>query len=393
MHLADNTLQALIDGELGAAEQTAARAHLGACPDCQRQWTALQARSERVQASLARLAPGRGPTPERAYAQFAAYRTAAEKEKVPMLKSIFAPRLRPVWTGVSLAAALAIAFSFAPVRAWAGEFLGLFRVQQVTVLEIDPSRFTELTGNEPLAQQIGQLISDSLTVLKEPGPDRAAASALEASQLAGFSVRLPLSRTDAPQLTVEDSAAFQFTIDRERAQALLDTTGRTDLQLPALLAGAVIKVEIPASVTAGYGTCPTPRDAEADPDQAGSMARRFGSCVMLAQLPSPSVTTPPDLDVAQLAELGLQFTGMSAVEARAFAQTVDWTSTLVIPIPRNAASYEQVPVDGVIGTLIKRPADDAPEYALIWVKNGIVYAIGGLGSDASQALAMADSLR
>ena len=102
---------------------------------------------------------------------------------------------------------------------------------------------------------------------------------------------------------------------------------------------------------------------------------------------------PPSLDVQQLAELGLQFTGMTKEQAHAYAQTVDWTSTLVVPIPRNAAQYKPVNVDGASGYLIQRPLDDAPQYVIIWVKNGIIYAIAGVGNDTSSALAMANSLK
>ena len=83
---------------------------------------------------------------------------------------------------------------------------------------------------------------------------------------------------------------------------------------------------------------------------------------------------------------------MSFEEAAAFTNSVDWTSTLVVPIPKNAAVNKQVPVDGVTGTLIQRPADDAPQFALVWVKDGIVYAISGLGTNSQQALDMANSL-
>jgi hypothetical protein len=83
---------------------------------------------------------------------------------------------------------------------------------------------------------------------------------------------------------------------------------------------------------------------------------------------------------------------MSAAEAQAYSQTVDWTSTLVIPIPRNGASYHTVNVDGVEGYLIERPVDDAPQYALVWTKGGIIYAIGGLGDGAQAAIEMANSL-
>ena len=46
----------------------------------------------------------------------------------------------------------------------------------------------------------------------------------------------------------------------------------------------------------------------------------------------------------------------------------------------------------MMGSLIQRPLDNTPEYSLIWVKDGIVYAIGGLGNNVDAALAMANSL-
>ncbi len=125
----------------------------------------------------------------------------------------------------------------------------------------------------------------------------------------------------------------------------------------------------------------------------GSNGRRYAGCVMLVQIPSPVVNTPPNVDLRQLAEIGLEFTGMTQEQAQSFSATVDWTTTLVVPIPRNGAVYKQVTVDGVQGYLIQRPVDDAPQYALIWAKNGIVYAIGGLSNDTATAIAMANSLK
>ncbi len=123
------------------------------------------------------------------------------------------------------------------------------------------------------------------------------------------------------------------------------------------------------------------------------MGRRLANCIMLMQIPSPTVDAPSNLDIKQLAEMGLEFTGMSPDQARTFSQTVDWTSTLVIPIPKNGSSYKQVPVDGVTGYMIQRPIDDAPQYALVWVKNGIVYAIGGMGNNSDAAIQMANSMK
>ncbi|HWT79032.1 MAG TPA: hypothetical protein VN648_09535, partial [Candidatus Methylomirabilis sp.] len=184
-----------------------------------------------------------------------------------------------------------------------------------------------------------------------------------------------------------------FKVDRARAQALIDEAGRKDLVLPNSIDGADVSVTIPAGVSAAYGTCPQPSTNAAEANKNNiSMGRNFPDCVLVAEIPSPTVSAPADVDISQLAQIGLEFTGMSPNQAAEFAKTVDWTSSLVIPIPRNAASYEKITVDGVTGTLIQRPMDDVPQYALIWVKDGIIYAIGGNGSDSQKALDMAASL-
>jgi hypothetical protein len=76
------------------------------------------------------------------------------------------------------------------------------------------------------------------------------------------------------------------------------------------------------------------------------------------------------------------------------SETVDWSTTLVIPIPRNAADVEDVSVDGVTGSLLTRVADDGmpARYTLIWVKDGIIYGITGFNS-SDDAIAMANSLQ
>jgi hypothetical protein len=64
-----------------------------------------------------------------------------------------------------------------------------------------------------------------------------------------------------------------------------------------------------------------------------------------------------------------------------------------VPIPRNAAMHEQVSVDGVTGTLIQRSSEGSAQFVLLWVKDGIIYAISGLGTNSQQAIEMANSLQ
>src|SRR5512143_74421 len=114
------------------------------------------------------------------------------------------------------------------------------------------------------------------------------------------------------------------------------------------------------------------------------------NCTYLIQAPSPTVSVPPDLNMAEIAEAALELAGMSPSEARSFCQTVDWSSTLVVPVPRNTASYETVTVDGVDGTLITQAFPQGNRYSLLWVKNGMIHSLAGHG-DASDALTLAAS--
>lgn len=392
MHLDDGQLRAFLDDALPAAERAASAEHIALCHACHRRADELAADGVRVSAPLSALMSQEASTnPQVALRRF--YVRYDRQKEDSVLNRIVGKPLRPVWALVVMVCLVAASMTFAPVRAWAGQFLGLFRVQTVEVLPVDPTLLDQLSGNSALGKQIGQLLSQSVTFSKKPTKPEVAKSAAEAGQLAGFKIRLPASRTDTPQLVVTGGSAFQFVVDRKLAQAVIEQAGRSDLQLPASLDGATIKVNIPAGVSAAYGDCPTAEELTDETLGSGPPGRRFVNCVILAQIPSPTVDTPPDLDVEKLAELGLELTGMAPDKAHAYAQAVDWTSTLVIPVPRNAASYKPVQVDGVTAYLIQRAADDAPEFALIWVNKGIVYAIGGLGTNSAAAIQMANSLK
>jgi hypothetical protein len=384
-HLTDGELRAALDGELEVAQVQ----HLESCADCQKRKGQLQKESRESARLLAFLAPAEEPVPtaQRVWIRFS--EQLMIKKEISMFKRWFAyPVIRFASAALLI---LALILAFPGTRALAGELLNLFRVQQVTVVPVDFTGLEQLTGDGALGNQFTELISNSMDMSQKPGDPIAAADAAQASQLAGFNVRVPEGSTPS-QIYVTDAAAFTMTIDRTKAQALLDEAGRSDLVLPESVDGAEISVNIPSSVSVAYGTCPKPQADTSESDESQIPGRAYPDCVILAQIPSPSVNAPADVDVNQLAQIGLEFTGMNPEEAASFASTVDWTSTLVVPIPRNAATYEQVTVDGVTGTLIQRPADDAPRFALLWVKDGIVYAISGLGTNSQQALEMANSL-
>jgi hypothetical protein len=394
MHVTHADLRAFLDEELPAADRARAADHLAGCPDCRVRLHAVTQQAQRVQARLAALGPSPAEAPLPANHARHQVSLRDRKDGFAMLTKLLGRR--STWAGLAAVAALAVAFSFAPVRAWAGEFLGLFRVERIQVLPLDTTGLSALADNATLIEQISTLFSESVTILHEPADPRPVADAAEASAAAGFNVRLLADAGVYSVITVRDGMALEVVADRDRAQAILNEAGRSDLQLPESLDGATIGVDVPTGVTVSYGQCPNDAPAEYLPVEGERPLDRgsFRTCILFAQVPSPSVNAPADLDVGQLAELALQFAGMSAQEAHDFALTVDWTSTLVVPIPQEAAAYEQVQVDGVTGTLVYEQRASASEqyYMLMWVKDGIVYGLQAFGL-RGEVLALANSIQ
>ncbi len=379
MHIPDGTLRAKLDGELSEAETLAAETHLSECARCRERAQEIAARARRTSGLLAELSPPE-ESPE------------TEPAWMRLQEHLGTERKRPVWTRLwqwqpatafgAVAAAMALTLVVSPpARAVAQRFLGLLRIHNVVVVPLERDFIAEGKG-----KMIGQLLSESVTVTKQEAA-RQAASRDDASRLAGFAVRLPAARPDTPRLTVQGAHGFYFTASTKRFETLAGVLGRPDIALPDGLDGARVVVDIPRAVTAAYGECP---ESHAAPPRSPG---QYGNCVVFTQVPAPTVVTLPELDLARIAAVGLELTGMTPEQAQSFSRAVDWTSTLAIPLPRYAARYENVTVDGVAGVLITsdgmghRPAG----WSLIWIKGGIVYSLSGFGS-SSAALPAAGSI-
>jgi hypothetical protein len=401
MCLTDGILRAKFDGELSETEMREAETHLIACAVCRERAEAMVHQAREVDDILSTLAPSPNePATDAAMAlaRFMARQRNAEAEAPSFAGRLFARRLRPAWAALAAACLALGLLSFAPARTWAQRILAMLRVQKITVVPVDLKSLGGPDSENAAGKLIGQMISDNVVVTIH-GKPQDVASAAEASQRAGYKVRLLGERADAPQLTVEGEQAFHMTVDRERVQGILAELGHSEVNLPASLDGATIAAHIPPVVVARYGNCPADRPkAESAPAQNGPPAPSAevpdrSNCLVLIQVPSPTVSVPPELNLAELAEAGLQVAGMTAEQAHAFCKTVDWTSTLVVPIPRGVSSYETVTVDGVEGTLISVPRErrHPAGYALVWVKNGVIYSLTGCGNSA-EAVPLAETL-
>ena len=103
-----------------------------------------------------------------------------------------------------------------------------------------------------------------------------------------------------------------------------------------------------------------------DVDVASSVLQQYRLGVQdqleFLQVPSPAVNLPEGIDPTALAETAFLFLGMPADDARRMAGSIDWSSTLVIPLPTQAAQAREVSVDGSTGLLIEGAEDRWPEH-------------------------------
>lgn len=244
--------------------------------------------------------------------------------------------------------ALVLLIGFPSVRAAASDFLGLFRVETFTPISISPEQIAMLQQLDTEGMDPGEFVMES-----EPGEPQQVASLAEAGALTGYTVRTLTNSVGEPQVFVMPEASGYMTVNLAGARAIVEATGIDPMLLPDSLDGARI-------------------DMTAFP----SVQQVWADGTVLVQTASPYVNYPADVDPAVLGEALLRVLGMDADAARQMAQTIDWTSTMLLPIPQEFATYQQVTVDGVPGVAII-PVDGSAEAALMWQKGGTVYVLSG----------------
>jgi len=414
MHITEGEIRAYLDKELDTARHTQVKTHLDSCPICQTLAAELSNRTQRMDAYLATLEPGASQVPQMAEARERLKerlaleetpqpnkiwptrrakpgdpRPGSNKEIENMWQKMFTRKARPFWALLILIVLLTASMAFSPVRAIANSFLGLFRIQHIDVVQVDPDA---LPSNLGRSSQFEAMLSQDVKH-ETFGEVQTVSSAEEASQLLGMPVRLPSELEGQPVvLQVQPASRVTFTLNSERIQAILNEIGRSDIQLPKGLDGAVVTIDIPAGLNATYGDCV--KTQVSNPDTLQTMRGR--NCTTYIQIDSPTISAPPGLDVEKIGEAYLQVLGMSSEDASHFAKNIDWTTTFVVPLPSSGVDYQDVNVDGVTGTIVQNQGSGAyKSYDMLWIKDGVVYALHGQGADATiaQGLQVANSLK
>ena len=292
--------------------------------------------------------------------EFAARLRATLRTLPPNAVARVAPavELRRWFAAAASIAVVSFAFTLPPVQAAAEACLDLFRGRPVTGVQFDPERLQSLesSGFNPEAI-FGQV--EPLTPPQEPV---SYATPADAGAAAGIRVRTPvwIPPGYSPSGIMGSSEhAARVTVNTAGLQALLDTLGLADVELPEGLDGQTATVRIPPVVTQTY--------ASGDRN------------IHVIQALSPEVSFPAGLDLSQLAYAGLRVLGMSRDEAYRMSVTIDWRTTFVVPVPSQAAAYRPINVAGNEGLLIEGLAqnEDHPGGVLMWSDGDETFAVTG----------------
>ena len=291
--------------------------------------------------------------------------------------------LRRWFAAAASIAVVGFAFTLPPVQAAAEAFLDLFRVQQFTGVEFDPERLRglETSGLSPEA------IFGAVEPLTPPPQPVSYATAADAGAAAGIRVRTPAwvpNGFSSTGFMGSSEMAARITINTAGLQAVLDTLGLPDVELPQGLDGQTATVRVPPVVTQTF----------VNRDFVGRNGDVIERSVHVIQAQSPDVSFPAGVDLSKLAYAGLRVLGMSRDEAYRMSVTIDWRTTLIVPVPAKAVAYRPISVAGSEGLLIEGlPAGEKlPGGVLMWSADGETFAVAGAVS-GEELLEIAQTLQ
>jgi len=264
----------------------------------------------------------------------AALRTRLDRVKSEPTASRTGFRLKPglAFAGGALTLATAALIAFPSVRVSAEAFLDLFRVRNFEAVGFDPKRFDKL---KELGENKELMVFDRTGEAEHPPAPQVYPTPAAAGAAAGLVVReagyLP-GGFALDTVMVEPGGRVQLVVHTAKLRSLLDALDLTDVQIPTGLDGQTVTVDRPPVVIQRY--------------------KRGRTEIALVQAKSPEVALPAGVDLERLGVIGLRILGLDASEARRVAASIDWHSTLVIPVPLDASSFRRVTVNGNPGLLV-----------------------------------------
>lgn len=352
----ESILQAYLDGELVLETELRVAAHLTECNACRE---SLQALHELAGMATAALASYQRETA----ATECSVRVSSLSHLPYCSRSLTTARRfvnmfqRYKWFAGATASVLALAvfLSWAPGRSLAAQFLNIFRMEKIQVVEITPEDMFQLEklfngrGGEVDIRNFGrvEVIQPAEWIVK--------ADPSQVESLSGLDLDLPssLSGRERAQISIEQPPTIIFTPDVESLNSYLRRRGT--VLLPSDLAGKSFTLNIPAVVQVQYG--------------------QTGDGFALHAARDLTIDAPQGVDPASLRRALLALPFLPENLRRQLAAINDWQHTLPIPATRGIWPRE-ITVNGNQGVYFTEA--DSSKVILAWRQGDSWRAISGL---------------
>lgn len=276
------------------------------------------------------------------------------------------------WASAAAAAAmLAGALTVAPVQQAVADFLSLFRVQKLQIVQVTPEQLDTMA--QAVKSKVGQVDLQQfgkVEVLQKPEEQKAFPD--QAVKLLPFAFKQPSFLPDGygrpRQVSVSTEGRSEFRLDVAQVNNLLKGMGATTL-LPDSLQGKAFGLRIPAGARSAFTN-----------DESNSR-------ISLVQFSTPELTVPDGVNPRDLRAALLDFPLLPQDVRTQLAGIEDWQNTMVVPDVNG--TVEKVNVNGAEGVY------NAGKHGggnLLWVEQGVMYQVNG-PVDKETLLKVARSLK
>jgi hypothetical protein len=347
-HLSEGALRRLHDDRFAVSNSE--RDHLGGCARCQARALRVAADATYAGALVARAGTAPAGAEEHALAQLRQRIASGARARSSDLPTPGAPRRRRWALG---AVAVPVVVAGLVVSANAAGWLSIFSPTKVAPVTLTAGQLNGL----PDLSAYGRVQSTNLEPQQVAGPSQAATST-------GLHVLIPASLPadvpGAPRWEVIGHGSATFTLDATAAAAAAARAGHTPPTIPAALNGTTVTVAAGPAVLSIYGA---------------SASDSAPPTLLIAQGVRPTASTN-GATLQQLEDFLVAQPGVSPQLAAEIRAIGDPASTLPIPVISGAMTSQTITIDGVQGVVTGDSTGLGS--AVIWEKDGVVYAVGGL---------------
>lgn len=367
----EGVLQAYLDSELDKEMVLQIADHLKGCAACRERLHALEVLAGSVTAVLAhysRETTSAEPPVRMSHISQHSYRSLP-LTKTRRFVNMF-QRNKWYFGAAASVLVLAVFLSWPPSRSIAAQFLNIFRMEKIQVVEFTPEDMAQL--NELFAGdgQDGEVDIRNFGRFKvEHSPDTQLITEADSSQiesLSGLKLNLPatLAGQERRVITVERPPTITITPDVENVNKYLSNF--SNMLLPPALAGHSIIINIPPLVRVQYGQNNTEFTIYAARDLI--------------------IEAPEGVDLAYLRQALLMLPILPENLRQQLAEINDWRYTLPIPEIQGMSAGE-ITVNNNQGVYFVDPADDRGPVILAWRQGDSWRAVSGLPLEEALLLA------